>query len=60
MIIDRESIINSLIESDFYDAEKWNDYSYFEQIIRDGFIGYANMTDEELIAEYNERNEDGI
>jgi hypothetical protein len=66
MKIDRETIINSLIESDYHYVFDGKDTltalseDWFWDIMTNGFIGYANMTDDELIAEYNERNEDGI
>ena len=49
----REKVIDILIDDDFADAVVNDDYSYLEQIIRGGFIGYDNMDDEELIQKMN-------
>lgn len=54
---DREKVIETLIDDDFLDIGE-NDYSFFDAILKGGWIGYDNMTDEELIKECEERDID--
>ena len=60
--MNRESVIQNLIDNDVkYSAGNalvslsYVDAAYFERIMRSGFKGYDNMTDEELIQECNDR-----
>ena len=54
-MFDREKVIDILVDDDFLDIGE-NDYSFFEAILRDGWIGYENFTDDELIKECEERD----
>lgn len=53
----RQSIISRLIKDD-YDTIVNQDSTYLELLMRNGFVGYENQTDEQLKAEYKERFED--
>ena len=57
--MNREKIIDILIENDIkFNTEtkkSYIDIDYFHNIIKKGFKGYDNYTDEELIDECNER-----
>jgi hypothetical protein len=59
-MFDREQVIENLINNDLeYDSlldMTTVDVAYFEQMMRQGFKGYDNMTDEELMDECNERD----
>ncbi len=52
----RFELIENLISDDIYD---WNDTAsmsdYLGTMLREGFVGYANQTTEELQTEWNER-----
>jgi len=54
-MFEREKVIDILIDDDI-DALHYDDYSYFVDILRSGFKGYDNMTDNELIKECIERD----
>lgn len=57
-MFDREKAINELIDNDFSDIFNLgqNEGAVLESILRDGFKGYVNMTDEELIMELEQRD----
>lgn len=59
-MFDREKVISSLIDNDLdYDSvlnTGFVDPEYFEQLMRTGFKGYDNYTDEELMKECEERD----
>lgn len=59
-MFDRDKVIESLIDNDIaYDSllnRSFVSPDYFEYIMRHGFKGYDNYTDEELIQECNERD----
>lgn len=59
-MFDRETVIESIIDNDFESLfqpdNAYYDYSFFESILREGFKGYDNMTDEELMKECEERD----
>ena len=59
-MFDREQTIESLINNDLKYNSLLNkatvDVNYFDQMMRQGFKGYDNMTDEELMEECNERD----
>lgn len=48
----REKLINKLSKN-MYDAI-CGDYSYAFNVIKDGFEGYNNLSDEQLLAEFQE------
>ena len=58
-MFDRELAIQELIDNDFSDifnlGQRWRDV-LLESILRNGFKGYAEMTDEELISELEQRD----
>jgi hypothetical protein len=58
--MNREEMIEWLIDNDLNDWDAWNGketgrHDYFAFLLKVGFVGYANQTDEELLAEINER-----
>ena len=53
-MFDRYSAIDELISNDMNTIEN-DDGFYLSSILLNGFKGYENMTDEELIQELNER-----
>lgn len=52
----RDEIIETLIDDDYEYISESGGFKWFHSILNNGFVGYDNMTDEELIDEYNERN----
>jgi hypothetical protein len=54
--MNRPQMIDALINDDLHD---WNDREsmneYLTFILREGFVGYANQTDDELAQELRER-----
>ncbi len=55
--ITKEQAISDLVDNDIKDIAKGyecGDNSYINDIMSDGFSGYWNFTDEELITEYKE------
>lgn len=55
----RQSIISRLIKDD-YDTivNHDSDLQYIEMLMRNGFVGYDNQTDDDLKKEYKERFQD--
>jgi len=49
----REEIIDYLVEDDHWVENQ--DATYFTSILIQGFVGYINMTDNQIIDEYFER-----
>lgn len=56
-MFDREKAIQELVDNDFSDIFNLGqtEGAMLESILRDGFKGYANMTDEALMQELEER-----
>jgi hypothetical protein len=56
-MFNRTLVINELIDNDF-DTIMNSDYGpeLLREYLASGFIGYNNMTDEQLVAEMNERD----
>ena len=57
-MFDRELAIQELIDNDFSDIFNLGqeEGAMLESILRNGFKGYAEMTDEELISELEQRD----
>jgi len=58
LVLGREQAISNLVDSEIQailEGSAHSDYSYVNDIFRDGFKGYDNFTDEELEAEYYEQ-----
>ena len=57
-MFDREKAIQELIDNDFSDIFNLGqeEGAMLESILRNGFKGYAEMTDEELISELEQRD----
>ena len=53
-MFDREKVIDILINDDL--DIQYSDMSHLEYMLFNGFIGYDNMTDDELIKECEERD----
>jgi len=53
-MFDREKVIDTLIADDLIQFNL--DHVYFNDTLRNGFIGYDNMDDEELITECEDRD----
>ena len=55
--MDKEEMIEWLIDDDLnnWDSNETGRAEYFEFILRTGFVGYNNQTDEELANEIMER-----
>lgn len=62
MKIDKEKVINILVEDDIQNAQdNFSDFQgYFESILREGFIGYNKQTAKELEEELNERQDNVV
>lgn len=55
-MFDRTKAIDELIYNDIDTVAHFDGDYYLEAILRNGFKGYINMTNEELIQELNERD----
>ena len=59
-MFDREKAIDELVDNDIdsiiKDYNEMNDLSVLAFILDDGFKGYRNYTDDQLITELNERD----
>lgn len=56
--LSREELINILVEGDIKiieDGQEYSDHSYINDIMRGGFKGYDQFTDDELLAEFKEQ-----
>lgn len=56
----KQEIIKTLVDDDInsiFEAKgEYNDEFYLANILTEGFVGYANMTEDELIKEMDERD----
>jgi hypothetical protein len=56
--VDREELVTYLSDSDFeYIMQEDTGLELLDSYLRDGFKGYAQFTDAELIVEYKQRKE---
>ncbi len=56
MKLTREDLIAKLIERDYEDVIA--EYSIFRDILEDGIGGYKDLSNEELMKEWNDNNDD--